>query len=785
MRLRPLLKSIILAFLIFLSACKKEVNLDEFSREFESISSSFENKLKNNPDDFKLRIKLGQFYYKVKSYQKAKEILTDIEDRKCRILLAKTLARLKEFDYAIELFEQIKIEEPDKAYPEADSEYFYLYGYVLENKNLFPRAKEVYSKVKGRFKKDADERIALIELKIEQSFPSYIAKVVEEAKIFLKDLEDEAAIVYFVDENIEITTENTSVVTVHVLEQVLKERGKSLAEIEIGYDSTYERVELEFARSISEDGKIVYAGKETIRDVSKYLNFPLYSNSRAFIVSTPLVDVGSFIEYKLKIYSSKLVDEDDFTFLYRLKEQYPIFKSKFKLITPREREAHIKFFNQDYAGSHSLKPVQRIEEGKNVYLWKFESVKPLIPEYNMPPVSRVNPAVLISSFSSWDDIYNWWQSLFKDKLNLDKEIKQFTQSLIKDAKDDFEKAKKIYEFCAKNIRYVAVEYGESGHEPHYAKEVFINRYGDCKDQAILLVAMLREAGLKAYPVLIPTRGTYPIDKEFPSLNFNHAICVLELDGNLTFMDPTAETTSFLDIPLSDQDRPVMIFYDDGFRIVDTPELKENAVQYKMKILLNDEESATVERNVTTKGFYTSGHRWYLKYTHPLKIKEDIQKKIVEISSFSRLLDYKIENVDDFDLAPLLSYDFVTEKLLNPAGNLRIIPGLDEIRLDYDLIGKEDRDFPIDFDGIYSKEAEITIVLPESLKVKYLPQDINLETPWFRFKYGFKAEKNKIISSQNFEVRRRFVKNEEYKEFKKSLEKVFYLLREQIILERIN
>ena len=163
----------------------------------------------------------------------------------------------------------------------------------------------------------------------------------------------------------------------------------------------------------------------------------------------------------------------------------------------------------------------------------------------------------------------------------------------------------------------------------------------------------------------------------------------------------------------------------------------------------------------------------------------IIKKIVEISSFSRLLDYKIENVDDFDLAPLLSYDFVTEKLLNPAGNLRIIPGLDEIRLDYDLIGKEDRDFPIDFDGIYSKEAEITIVLPESLKVKYLPQDINLETPWFRFKYGFKAEKNKIISSQNFEVRRRFVKNEEYKEFKKSLEKVFYLLREQIILERIN
>ena len=69
-------------------------------------------------------------------------------------------------------------------------------------------------------------------------------------------------------------------------------------------------------------------------------------------------------------------------------------------------------------------------------------------------------------------------------------------------------AKLIHEFVAKDIRYVAIEYGDSGYEPHHAKEVFVNRYGDCKDQAILLITMLKEAGIEAYPVLIGTRGVF-------------------------------------------------------------------------------------------------------------------------------------------------------------------------------------------------------------------------------------------------------------------------------------
>ena len=92
----------------------------------------------------------------------------------------------------------------------------------------------------------------------------------------------------------------------------------------------------------------------------------------------------------------------------------------------------------------------------------------------MPSTSYVNPAISISTFSSWDEVYKWWIFLYQDKLKLDDEIKDFTKNLIRVASTDNDKAQKLYEFVAKIIRYVAIEYGDGGYETHYANEVLLN-----------------------------------------------------------------------------------------------------------------------------------------------------------------------------------------------------------------------------------------------------------------------------------------------------------------------
>jgi transglutaminase-like putative cysteine protease len=146
-------------------------------------------------------------------------------------------------------------------------------------------------------------------------------------------------------------------------------------------------------------------------------------------------------------------------------------------------DLNYKFINAQYNKfSAKLDPVIENTDDKKVFSWQMENIPEIIPEPDMPPTSRSNPIILISTFSSWDEIYKWWHDLYKDKINIDSDIQNKINELIKDKNSEEEKLRSIYNFCAQDIRYVAVEYGQAGYEPHDAKEIFKNKYGDCKDQ---------------------------------------------------------------------------------------------------------------------------------------------------------------------------------------------------------------------------------------------------------------------------------------------------------------
>ncbi|MCF7887132.1 MAG: DUF3857 domain-containing protein [Candidatus Omnitrophica bacterium] len=775
--------SIILSILFFFgcstilnqSSLTNQDSFIQLEKKYNHLSEKYQKKLKENPGNKKLRINLAKVYYSFRDYKKIEDILSGIDSDKAKLLLAKVLVKQKKYDQAIEAYQTI-IDNLE------DSEGLFLYGEVLEKKNLFPKAIEIYAKVKKPYGAAAHKKIKSIQKKIENIFPENVKKLSRQAAAFITKREDEAVVILSVDESIEILPNHTSVSTIHIVKQVLKERGKESAEVKIGYDSTYEKVELEYARTITKQAKVVYAGAENIRDVSRYLDFPLYSNSRAFIVSMPAVDIGSYLEYKVKIYSSKLVAEDNFNFIYRLQEKYPVFKAGFKLIAPKSKEVNIKYFNQNQAKGINLEPSLSQKPEKKVYSWKFKELNSIVPEYNMPPYPYINPAILISSFSSWQEIYSWWFSLYADKLKISDEVNKVLKKLIKNKKIPQEKAKAIYEYVAKNIRYVAVEYGDSGYQPHSASEVFINKYGDCKDQAVLLVALMKKAGLDAYPVLIPTRGNYSIDKNFPSINFNHAIAAVRIDGKFIFMDPTSNTTPFGQIPLLDQDRTILLFLEEGYKILKTPSSQDNGIDYLMEIDIDQSENAKIKRRVSSRGYFASSYRGYLKYSHPSRIKEDISQKMVEISSFSRLLDLNIKNEKDLDKNPILEYTFVADNFLNPSGSLRVLKPLSQFDFKASLISKETRDFPIDFEGIFSKKAEIRVNLPSNIEVKYLPDSRHFENKWLSLETAYKNKEKTINFSQNFSIKKRFVAKDEYQDFKEKFKKILYYLKSQVILE---
>ncbi len=137
-------------------------------------------------------------------------------------------------------------------------------------------------------------------------------------------------------------------------------------------------------------------------------------------------------------------------------------------------------------------------------------------------------------------------------------------------------------FMRREVRYVAVEVGIGGYRPAPPHETLARRWGDCKAKVTLLLDLLKEAGIEAYPALIRADPEGRIDPEFPVPGwFNHMIAAVPAAGlAVTADDPVAGGYLFLDptqtrggagwLDPADQDQLALVLRADRSALVRTP-----------------------------------------------------------------------------------------------------------------------------------------------------------------------------------------------------------------------
>lgn len=729
----------------------------------------------------RLRLELARLYYNHGNFKEAVAELEHLSGNpQANKLLGISYYHLGNYSDALGVFNKE---------PALDDEALYFQGLTCEKLNLFDQALEIYKRIRDeKFLAKAKEQANSIEKQAQERIDEediQVASILKNSPPAQK-YPQAGALVLLSDEKIEVTSSDTQISSMHYIIKILNERGKeNFSESHIDYDSTYEKVELEYARTIKPDGTAVNVGSRHIRDVSKYLNFPLYSNARVFIISFPEITEGAVIDYKLKIYRNQLINKKDFIAHYPLQASEPIIAANFTLALPKDRQIHTRIINEKYNNfSANLQPQKEEKDNYLIYRWQFKDIPQIIRESNMPPQVEINPTLLISTFKSWQDIYDWWDALSRDKIKADSAIKSKVKELIKDKISEEEKAREIYNFCAQKIRYVAVEYGQAGYEPHKAEDVYKNKYGDCKDQAVLLVTMLREAGLTAWPVLIATKSYYNLEDNFPAILFNHAIACIYLKDERIFLDPTAETCSFSDLPRDDQARRVLVFKGDGYTLQDTPlyPAGHNHLKQYLKMKINRNETISAKRTIFTFGFYDQAQRYWLLYSQPELIRESLKERIQDISIGARLDEYEITNLDNLNLPVVLSYDFYGPEYFTAAGNLRIMPQLANI--DVSLAAKDKRMYPLDFSALETRETMFEIEIPRNFVIKYMPGSLIEESPWMKFSVEYKFSDSKLYFKQETKLKKTEVSEVEYADFKKFIERVAKSIKERIVLERI-
>jgi len=736
-------------------------------------------------DKFEINLLLGKLYYGHGRFKEAIQTLLPLyEEEKENFALTKLLvfSYFKNGDYtdALALFEKNKDSE--------DEEFLYLYGSTCEKQNLFYQAMEVYQRIKGvEYRKLAEERISYINAQtrvstVEDITDPYIRDLIKTSP-GQAEYPDAGAIVLFNEETFRISSDYTAIEELHLLIKILNDRGKAkYGEVKLGYDSTYEKIEIEYARTIKPDGEIIPVGAKHIRDISEYPEYPLYSNARLRIISMPELTEGAVIEYKAKKYINKLIKGKEFCGNFPIQDFEPYLNQRINLIIPDEYNVNIKSYNPSYVEyALSFSPqIESVEDGTK-YMWEFKNIPEIITEPSMSPYIEITPYLCISSLNEWEEVYNWWASLVVDRINIDKAIEEKTQELIKDKNTPEEKAKAIYHWVASKIRYVGVEYGEAGFEPHYATEIFKNKYGDCKDQSMLLISMLRYAGISAYPVLIGTKGSYLLDEEFPTLIFNHAICLAKVGERLVFLDPTAETTSFGDLPGVDQDRKVLVFYEKEGKIQKTPLFspEHNKAYISMSIDIHEDETISGTRKINTFGEYDQGQRYWLKYTKPVLIQEALKSAVNNLSPGGKLLSYEISDIEDLNYPIEIKMEFEGPKFLTKAGEDRLVPQLGGFSTS--LVSRDKRSYPIDFRTLDEFDVMVKIKLAENLTVKYLPPPIIKDTPWFTYLNKYSFSQGIISFEESLIQKRSLVIPEEYEEYKKICEELARQADKQVVL----
>jgi hypothetical protein len=378
-----------------------------------------------------------------------------------------------------------------------------------------------------------------------------------------------------------------------------------------------------------------------------------------------------------------------------------------------------------------------------------------------------------NEFSNWKSMGNWYGSLASGRISASEQIKQQVATLTALKVTTLQKMEALASFLQHDIRYVGIELGIGGWQPHAAPDVFTHRYGDCKDKATLMRSMLAEIGVDSYHVVINTRRG-SVTRETPAHNgFNHVIVAIRLPdglsdaslvateqhpelGRLLFFDPTDEMTPFGQIRGALQANYGLLVTPDGGELIELPQQAShmNSIQRTARLTLDPAGTLKGEVRELRLGGRAWSERWELRET----TKDADRIKPIEnllagsLSSF-HITRASVTNFQHTDRPFGFNYSFESENYAKNAGDLLLVRprvlGVKSLGL---LETKEPRRFPIEFEGPALDTDTFEITIPAGYVVDDLPPPVDADYSFASYHSNTEVKGNVIGYRRTFEVK---------------------------------
>ena len=415
------------------------------------------------------------------------------------------------------------------------------------------------------------------------------------------------------------------------------EKAKGLQQIPIRYADGREIVEVIVAERISKNGRSERARRIDDRGQSGKQG-GMYTDSRMQVVQFGELRSGDVIHVRSRTewVGQQNLFGDFFGLLEPMQSVLPVSDWQLVVEGPMARPLY-------WGGQGVPEPIISEENGRRRYEFRKEIIPRIEAEVAMPPWLEKGEYISVSTYQSWAEMGRWYANLIDEQLRLNDELKKKARELVHGVNEDSEKVRRIYEFVVESTRYVGIELGIHGWKPYPVTEVYRRKYGDCKDKASMLVALLREVDIDAQVALVRTAnlGVLP-DTPATMWAFNHAIAyVPSLD---LFMDGTAERSGFQELPYLDQGAMALLIAspdgtsDSELRVIPIADAETNLNESQYELVLDKSGALRFSGIEKFRGTHNADQRAELQ-------DEAHRREIVERSLASILPGATVEGIE--------------------------------------------------------------------------------------------------------------------------------------------
>jgi hypothetical protein len=580
-------------------------------------------------------------------------------------------------------------------------------------------------------------------------------------------------VLLYSEKNVSVVSADKIKITVREAYKILRPGGRDYGTLVVSYNS-HSKITGMRGWCIPAQGKDYEVKDKEAVEISlpKIEGSELVSDVKDKLLRIPAAEIGNIVGYEYEKEEQPLVLQD----VWQFQESNPVREAHYSLQLPPGWEYKATWMNY---------PEGKPGQSGNQAQWVVSEVKGIKHEDNMPPWQGVAGQLIVSffppggsaqnqGFQDWKQMGTWYQGLTSGRRDASPEIKQKVASLTLSASTPLAKMKALGDFTQRDIRYVAIELGIGGWQPHAATEVFTHHYGDCKDKATLMGAMLHELGIDSYYVVINSeRGSVTPETPAHVGGFDHAIIAIKLPegvtdsslvatmthpklGKILFFDPTDELTPFGQLNGALQANYGLLVAPDGGDLVELPELPPamNGIRRTAKLSLSAAGTVTGDVQETRVGDRAWSQRWALRtVTKDADKIKPIETLLSRSLGTFQITKASVSNVQLTDQPFIYDYSVVAQNYAKAAGNLLLVRPRFIGNKSSDLLEtKESRKYPVEFDGPSRDTDTFEIAIPAGYEVDDLPPPVNADYSFASYHSKTEAVGNVLRYTRTFEVK---------------------------------